>query len=169
MKLLLFIVFTTLSSGMFSQQKIEWTEKRKLSFDDFRGEIGVSMAAAVSSVIIRYEIVSQSIWTGRIKIKIFATFDTSSSWIKPEFKSPRLLAHEQGHFDITEIFSRKLQKKVDAEIKGVKDFSQKFQKMYDDLYNEHYQYQTQYEIDTDNGRHEENQEKYNTLIREMLL
>lgn len=85
--LLLFIVFTTLSSGMFSQQKIEWTEKRKLSFDDFRGDIGVSTAAAVSSVIIRYEIVSQSIWTGRIKIKIFAAFDTSSSWIKPEFKN----------------------------------------------------------------------------------
>ncbi|MDQ1097767.1 MULTISPECIES: hypothetical protein [Chryseobacterium] len=168
MKLLLFIVFTTLSSGMFSQ-RLSGPKKRKLSFDDFRGEIGVSTAAAVSSVIIRYEIVSQSIWTGRIKIKIFAAFDRSSSWIKPEFKSPPLLAHEQGHFDITEIFSRKLQKKVDAEIKGVKDFSQKFQQMYDDLYNEHYQYQTQYEIDTDNGRHEENQEKYNTLIREMLL
>lgn len=57
---------------------------------------------------------------------------------------------------------------MDTEIKGSKDFSQKFQKMYDDLYDEHFLFQTKYEVDTDNGRDAENQEKYNKLIEEML-
>ncbi|MFP3598947.1 hypothetical protein [Chryseobacterium sp. SIMBA_029] len=165
---ILFLIFISFSSLAFSQQYIEWNEQQKLSLDDFKGEIGISTAAAVSAVIINYKIISQSIWTGKIKIKIFANFDKSSSWVKPEFKSLQLLAHEQGHFNITEIFSRKLQKKVDKEIKGSKDFSQKFQKMYDDLYDEHFLFQTKYEVDTDNGRDVENQEKYNKLIEEML-
>lgn len=162
------LIFILIYSLVFSQQNIEWSQQKKLSFDDFKGEIGVSTAAAVSSLIIKPEIVSQSIWTGRIKIKISAIFDTSSSWVKPEFKHVQLLAHEQGHFDIAEIFSRKLQKKVDNEIKSSEDYLDKFQKIYDDLYEEYFQFQTQYEIDTDNGCDGENQKKYENLIQEML-
>lgn len=165
---LLFLLFISMPSLLFSQKHIEWNQQNRLSFDDFKGEIGVSTAAAVSAVSIKHEIISQSIWTGRIKIKVSAIFDKSSSWVKPEFKHLQLLAHEQGHFDITEIFSRKLQKKVDAEIKSSKDFSEKFQKMYDDLYEEYFQFQTKYEVDTDYGRDAESQEKYNKLIQEIL-
>jgi hypothetical protein len=167
MKLFL-LFFITISSLAFSQEYIGWNQQKKLSFDDFKGEIKVSTAAAVSSTIIKSDIVSQSVWTGRIKVRISAVFDKSTSWVKKEFMSARLLAHEQGHFDITEIFSRKLQIQVDSQIKGSKDYLHKFEKIYNDLYQEYFEFQTKYEVDTDKGRDAENQEKYNKLIHEML-
>lgn len=167
MKLLLSI-FILIPSLWFSQQNLEWSRQNRLSFDDFKGEIGISTAAAVSSVSIKFKILSQSIWTGRIKVKIYADFDQLSSWVKPEYKTLQLLAHEQGHFDIAEIFAKKLQKKIDVEIKGSQDFIEKFQKTYDDMYKEHLEFQDKYEIDTDMGRDFKKQEEYSKLIKEML-
>lgn len=167
MKLLL-LIFISIPSLLFSQQNVEWSKQKRLSFDDFKGEVGVSTAAAVSAVSIKHKILSQSIWTGRIKIKIYASFDKLSSWVKPEFETLQLLAHEQGHFDITEIFSIKLQERIDAEIKSSQDFIEKFQKIYDKTYEEHLEFQNKYEIDTDMGRDAKSQEEYNKLMQKML-
>lgn len=34
--------------------------------------------------------------------------DPKQSWVKPDRKTPELLRHEQGHFDIGEIYARKI-------------------------------------------------------------
>lgn len=155
---------------MFSQKKIEWNLKDKLSFDDFLGKIDDSSAAAAASAInIEYKIISQSIWTGKIKIRINAVFDRDRSWSKPEFENSQLLAHEQGHFDIAQIFAEKLQKKVNVEIKNSQDFSEKFLTLYDNLYDEYKQFQIKYEIETNYGTDVESQKKYQALIQDMLM
>lgn len=164
----LFLIFISISSFMFSQKNIEWNQKNRLSFDDFIGEPEISSAAAASAINIEYEIISQSIWTGKIKIKIKANFNKEKSWAKPEFKNLQLLAHEQGHFDIAQIFAIYMQRKVDNEIKTSQDFHKKFQIVYDLIYNEYFEFQNKYEIDTNHGSDVAKQEEYDKMIKEKL-
>ena len=105
-------------------QKIEWNNQYKLKSQDFNGEIPKveSEKSAGSMITLEYKILSTSIWTGKIKVKIYPTFDTTISWIKPQHISEKLLNHEQKHFDIAQIFASKLQKIVDKSIKNTKDF-----------------------------------------------
>ena len=39
-------------------------------------------------------------------------FIKDKSWIKPKFKNDTVLIHEQGHFDIEEIYARKFRMQI---------------------------------------------------------
>ena len=61
--------------------------------------------------------ITQFIFTYKINCRL----SKNKSWVR--YKSDYVLSHEQGHFDITEIFARKLNKmmseyKFDKEITG---------------------------------------------------
>ena len=77
-------------------------------------------------------------------------FDISKSWTKdPENKA--LLEHEQLHFDITELFTRKLRKQL-SELKDPcgKD-SGKIQTIYDRNFEEMNKYQQRYDQETEHS------------------
>jgi len=164
-----YILFCLFSIFCYSQ-KIEWSPKTKLNSSDFKGIIlnEIDDKAASSMLSIEYKIVSTSIWTGKIKLKISPTFDSSLSWIKPENISENLLNHEQKHFDIAKIFSEKIQSLVNNKIKGTKDFNDSFQKIYDEIYDEYYEFQKKYDAETKHGTDIKAQENYDALISELL-
>lgn len=151
-------------------QKIEWNSENKLTANDFNGEIPLikSQEAAGSMITLEYKIISTSIWSGKIKIKIFPTFDTSISWIEPISITESLINHEQKHFDIGKIYSEKLQKIVDRKIKTTKDFNDNFKIYYDEIYDEYNKYQSDYDLETEHGQNIEIQKKYDILINKML-
>lgn len=104
----LFFLFFCLKTG-FSQttDTIRWSPHYKLKWDDFQGKPDTpSKYGAVSNPILRY---SLSASEDSFNIKVFCFFIKTRSW--SIFKnSDTLLLHEQGHFDITELFARKLRK-----------------------------------------------------------
>lgn len=51
-----------------------------------------------------------------LQYEVLCFFNPNSSWVRPESKTEYLLQHEQLHFDITELYARKLRKKL-AEVK----------------------------------------------------
>lgn len=107
MKLTLHFIFLFFTQLLFSQA-IEWSEERKLNFDDFKRTIFTEdgFSAAESNVAINFRIVSKSIWTGNIKIKIYAVFNSEDSWFRKEQSSNTyVLNHEQKHFDIAHAFA----------------------------------------------------------------
>ncbi|WP_346239021.1 DUF922 domain-containing protein [Niabella insulamsoli] len=97
--------------------EIDWSEGRKLSWDDFKGSVGT---------------IAQKVWFGagtlcdigyesnvlhafaQPKFYTYAKFITFSSWVNPAKKSDSLLTHEQVHFDIVELYRRKLQAQLDS-------------------------------------------------------
>lgn len=163
----LILLFTSI---ICFSQKIRWTKEYKLSSKDFSGKIPLTEleSAAGSMIALNYEIASTSIWTGRIKINIFPTFDPKTSWIKSEFISEELLNHEQKHFDIAKIYSYKLQETVNKKIKDSKDFNTNFQEIYNKIYNQYFEYQQKYDQETDHGKNIEMQKKYDIEISEYL-
>jgi hypothetical protein len=91
---------------------IEWSSKRKLVWDDFKGipkRDADSTIAAGTNCGFGFNAVIRPF----LKQRVFAinTFNCMLSWVLPQQnQNPILLAHEQLHFDICEVYTRQLRK-----------------------------------------------------------
>lgn len=101
-----FLLSLAISGKILSQDTIHWSSDYKLKWKDFQGIPNInSDVKAISSLQIEYSIASNdsnSFW----QVAVF--FEKSTSWALG--KSKNLLAHEQGHFDIAELYARKIAK-----------------------------------------------------------
>lgn len=83
-----------------------WTATRSLSWDDFQGAPNPASKAAAQTV---YEIQARAACEGdRQTYSVTVLFLPGESWIRPDQRVPRTLAHEQGHFDLGEVTARRL-------------------------------------------------------------
>lgn len=92
---------------------IYWNETEPLSWDDFQGNAKYDyrnrdISALTSSGILHY----RGCKNGRIVYKVRAYFEKKESWYKQDAFTDYILAHEQLHFDVTELFARKLRKQL---------------------------------------------------------
>lgn len=90
-----------------AQDTIYWQPNYKLKWDDFQGiPDSSSKVGAISRPGVKYHLSANE---DSFTVKVICFFIKSKSWSK--FKeSDTLLMHEQGHFDIAELFARKLRK-----------------------------------------------------------
>lgn len=87
--------------------QILWSKNKKLSWDDFQGQPdSTSVFNANTSVIVDY---SHKMSESTIEYNIYCYFLKKSSWTKKN-TSKKLLVHEQLHFDIAELVTRKIRK-----------------------------------------------------------
>ena len=87
---------------------IKWNEDRKLTWDDFKAApLKMGSTAAMTTTHLGF---SYSVANGKITYKIDCQFEKNKSW--GLVKNDWILKHEQGHFDIAEIFARKLNKSL---------------------------------------------------------
>ncbi|MGK6344053.1 hypothetical protein ACMGDK_17715 [Chryseobacterium sp. DT-3] len=169
MKYKLAVIIFFISFLSYSQT-IEWRPDFKLQQSDFQGKIpdNNTIDHAGTAFNIGYEIVSNSIWTGRMKIRTYAIFDQSKSWLNESFYSDNLLNHEQKHFDIAQVFAYKLQNLINKEIKKSEDFSSKFLSLSKLIEDECLSFQEKYDAETDHGTIPEVQKEYDKIIEQML-
>ena len=108
--LIFFVAFLFISNSDFNESNIiYWVDHDRLFWDDFKGEPEVklkNMAALTSSGIVYYTGCKDD----KLIYKVRAYFDKSESWVKDEARNDHHLKHEQIHFDITELYARKLRK-----------------------------------------------------------
>lgn len=88
-----------------------WSESSPLVWEDFQGEAKYDyrnrdISALTSSGILHY----RGCKNGKIIYKVRAYFEKKESWYKSDAHTDYHLAHEQLHFDVTELYARKLRK-----------------------------------------------------------
>lgn len=93
---------------------IEWHAKRKLVWDDFKGKTPSNSQNHAQSWV-GIDFFGKCV-ANKFVFEVTAVFNMDSSWVVEYKNTERLLKHEQGHFDIAEIFARKLRKRL-GEIK----------------------------------------------------
>lgn len=112
-----------------NKEYIIWDENRKLEWKDFQSEDFAGMGvAATSSVKLRldYQVLTSVLW-----------YSVQCLFFKKESsvglgKSDYILNHEQGHFDIGEIYARELRKEIQKIRNKInKKNSQKVDSVYD--------------------------------------
>ena len=103
-----------LTSTVTVGQNIKWTADRNLAWDDFQGTADASSKYhAQTQSGVKYSYRWQSSYSKAIyTFEVFSYYDKSLSWVKRGKLTPELLAHEQLHFDISELHARKLKQSV---------------------------------------------------------
>ncbi|WP_251738945.1 DUF922 domain-containing protein [Gramella sp. AN32] len=89
-----------------------WNERPVLTWDDFKASPDPEspFAANTNSGISFTWNYSTSKGQPELIHQVFSNFYPQYSWVKSSEKDAYLLAHEQAHFDISEIYARKLRK-----------------------------------------------------------
>lgn len=102
------LIFFFSSFLLYNNDIIIWEQGRALTWNDFKGKPAKRFAAASTS----YDIIKTINLLNKEAaiIKVQAVFFCNKSWKKKSWISDFILTHEQRHFDIVELFSRKYRK-----------------------------------------------------------
>ena len=101
--MLMQVMFVLLSFFQTSHL-IEWKENSRLTWNDFQGRVDT---ASPNAALTHSAIHAQFGYDDKeLEFSIRCHFDKNKSWGR--IKNDHILGHEQGHFDLTEIFARKL-------------------------------------------------------------
>lgn len=147
-----------------SSRTIEWNQERKLTWEDFKGkpEINSTKAALTySSIHAQFGYNDKA-----LQYTITCTFDGMKSWGR--IKNDYILAHEQGHFDLTEVFARKLNKNLSEYRFNKKTVGDDINKIYQSVVDELTSVQQKYDRETDHSRDFPLQAQWNRTIDSLL-
>jgi hypothetical protein len=150
--------------GAFSQEVIVWDSAAKLTWGDFQGKIDPSSpysASTVSGIVYTFHLSGDG-----YSDSITAVFYRSESWVR--LPKDYALIHEQGHFDITEIFARKLRKRLQAFIPKRGSLGQQLKRLYGEVEAERVTMESLYDTETKHSVNHERQAEWNERIRKEL-
>lgn len=139
-----------------------WQENKPLTWDDFNGKPEKRFAAAST----HYDILKSITKTGTgTTVKIEAVFFRNKSWKKVSWINDEVLAHEQKHFDIVELFARKLRKAIsESKYKSLAEVEEKTDQLYNKFDKLMDLYQDQYDEETDGSMNGEQQRAWQKKI-----
>jgi hypothetical protein len=125
---------------------IIWQQDSLLTREDFKGRVSKQWAGCAATCIMIIPIETN----GNVVFSVQAVFIKSKSNIIQT--SDYVLKHEQLHFDICELYARKLRKMMsDKDFTKVKDIQHEITMMYTKVNNEFGKYEEKYDIDTNHG------------------
>ena len=145
--IILLLVGCTNTSFIQDDNAMIWQKNRKLTWDDYQGKPQHRFAAA-STVYSMYRHLYKDA-NGNISASIKACFYPKDSW-KGRYLDDALLAHEQKHFDIVELYARKLRKQLmQIKVSGEEDAQQKLDSLHKIIDGEMDAYQDKYDKESD--------------------
>ena len=140
---------------------IDWAETEPLSWHDFKGNVisgrGIS-ALTASAIEYSYECSGQ-----HIDLSIKAIFIPEESWVKEDAKTEYILSHEQLHFDITEVYARKMRKELVRKVIRCSD-ARKIEPIAQQIIKEWKFQQKQYDIETRHSIKKDVQQLWNEKV-----
>jgi len=160
----LIVNFFLVCGKTFSQDTINWRPDYKLQWKDFQETPDTtSEHGAVSTIQTKYTFTSTE---KDFSFKIYCFFEKKKSWVR--VLSNEGLIHEQGHFNISEIYARKLM----AAFKNYKfnpaTVVQDLKNIFAQIKMERGKMDDLYDKETDFHRNSINQEKWNKKIKQEL-
>jgi hypothetical protein len=148
-----------------------WSPERKLVWEDFRGPVQNSMGhdvAAATFCGIGFETNTISANNPDLKITVYNTFYPTRSFVKPGLEKASILAHEQTHFDICELYTRKLRARMSNIKVSVETMKTTLRSIYQEVQQEYVQRQEAYEHETEHGIIADEQARWENMINKEL-
>jgi len=130
------------------EETLPWRSERRLVWDDFLSEPkkqGDAVASTSTSLGIAYQVKS-----GELNYSITCHFSKMKSW--GLLKTDYILAHEQAHFDITELHARKLYEALYHYEYDPSSFKKDIAAIYERIVKEKEDMQEAYDGETDHSR-----------------
>jgi Bacterial protein of unknown function (DUF922) len=146
------------------EELLNWSSTRKLTWADYKAAPNPNSDAAASTT--SYLGISYNISSRDFSYTIESKFSKTRSW--GLHKTSYILSHEQGHFDIAEVFARKLHKKMSEYRFDRKDYEKDLRKIYKDILDEKEKAQNDYDRETNHSINKEKQAEWLIRIARML-
>lgn len=169
-RVLLLLICAFLLLGVQKKSyRFPWEANKLLQWSDFKGrpDRSTSYAATANTGIShRYTITSKG-YLVKEKSVINANFYPKLSWYKPKFIDGNTLAHEQTHFDISEVHARMLRKAI-AEFKFSRHSQKEIDAIYKPIERARRTMQTKFDIETEHSQNLEAEAKWERKVRDLL-
>ncbi len=149
---------------------LSWQEDLKLSWEDFKGNKNLesdAVAVTVSGITFSYSVRKSKTRIVDFKASVEAHFYPEKSWVVKERADDYVLAHEQLHFDITELHVRKLRKQIDG-VRVSQNLDQILNALHKNINKALTDMQNQYDADTNNSMDKNAQAKWLIFISNEL-
>lgn len=152
------------------ENQIEWSENRRLQWEDFKGSPPVDNAgkAAITYAGFGYYSTRVHIFSKPV-IHVTNIFDCHKSWVRINQKRrPELLEHEQLHFDIAEVYARRLRKAFSSARINYFNLHKKTAYVFQQVYKDYMVRQEQFEEETEYSLNIKKQEEWVKQVSEEL-
>lgn len=168
MKLGLFLMIFVLAVPVLAQEdeKLSWAEERMLSWDDFKASPKKHLPyKANTNSGISFSWNSTERERGiELNYEVGSNFYPNRSWVKEIEEVEYLLAHEQLHFNITELHARKLRKALENYEAGDK-MKKELDAIYSEIEQQHSQMQQQFDKETNHSINKEAELKWRHFVK----
>ncbi|MGB6152535.1 MAG: DUF922 domain-containing protein [Pricia sp.] len=156
---------------VFSQEEetIPWSADRKLQWSDFKGSyFKTEWAAATTATGISYAFTASKKGGQQVvEIEVQCVFLPQKSWYRPEVCDAVILSHEQLHFDIAELHTRKFRERLTS-FKFTDNVKQEVKSIYLEILKELRSFQNKYDRETDFSKNLQQQLLWNRDIAAKL-
>ncbi|MEX0314157.1 MAG: DUF922 domain-containing protein [Allomuricauda sp.] len=170
---IVFIIGLLLFGFFGHTQEIEegvlWNKDFKLSWSDFKGKVppaAVPAATTASGISYKYSanLIHHEV---ELDFEVNAYFYPNESWYKPTICDDLILSHERLHFDITELFARKMRNKL-SRTSFSENVKAEIRKIYRETLEELQKFQERYDWETNFSRNAAKQLEWNKRIAKEL-
>lgn len=165
------VFFFLCVASSYAQDTIYWDKQRPLAWEDFKGKPEVSdleSAQAATGVALAFrfrENLEDNTWEHEYDVHSY--FLSDLSWYKRNDINYYLLEHEQTHFNISELFARKLKKELSALIAS-ESVGELAEQTYLKMQKEHAAFQNKYDRETKHSLNVERELEWQKQIRDSL-
>jgi hypothetical protein len=148
-----------------------WSPERKLTWSDFKGNTltGVTDETA-ASICHGFGIQTDTAASNgqHIVVNVFNVFYPTKSWVRDGEQSSAVLAHEQTHFDICELYTRILKERLAQAYLTRNNFNAAIKQIYTQVQAEYVAVQELYEEQTNHGLIAVEQQRWQNDIQMQL-
>jgi hypothetical protein len=161
----------TLRSQMAAHDALAWSATRRLAWTDFQG---IPPARGDESALTSYSLFHGASCTGKtFEFRAVAAFLPRQSWVRPAVlanaaSSSRTLRHEQTHFDLSEVHTRRMRRYFAELYQPCMKTTEELDALAQRFVREEAAAQRQYDIETNHGRVPRKQTEWETEVGRQL-
>ena len=144
--------------------EFQWNEHNKLSWEDFRGDVRPETERSAAATHCGIGFKTKNGPGNKPQVVVYNTFYTGKSWVRPDARMPEILNHEQGHFDLCEIYTRRLRARMEQFDFSVADVRTALMNIYDEVSREYESRQQAYEEETVHGTNFTQQKRWHEMM-----
>jgi len=165
--ILFFISFQFVAA---QDEELPWNSDKKLTWNDFKSIPDYSHPyAAITYSGMSYGF-SADVVSGEVDVnyKVNCFFVANKSWVKRRYRGDKeLLKHEQLHFDITELYTRKFRAEL-SKMTFTNNVKAEIKAVYKKITKEKVLFQEKYDLETDHSKNVAAQKRWQLKINSEL-
>lgn len=156
------------SHSQEKKEKIAWSEN-SLSISDFKGippEGGAYEGNTNSGISFTWNYSTQS-GQPELSFEVVSNFYPELSWLRDVENEDYLLAHEQLHFDISELHARKLRRALES-YKIARNIRRDLNRIYNGIEKQRQEMQDRFDDETNHSRNKEAEARWQQFVAKEL-